>query len=200
MKVRYLIIIPLFVFTILFADAKIKGPFVYSEIYSKSGVITNTDSIGIKLPKKHEPITLIENVYTKRAKKGRKIEAEEVDSLVAWMRSSPEFRHTFINLSPYGWCWQLERNPLISLYVYSKKGYRIWGNGGAQACGKYILVIVKDGVRTEFKNTHKSANDKFRRELADMVSDDPVLSEMILQSRTRRDKTLRMLSLYNPVN
>ena len=190
----------LFIFFSMFqSGAKVKGPFVCAEIYTESGMTEAADSVRIRIPKKHEAVIPISGAYTKNQKKEETITAGQTDSVVVWMPTSPEFRHTLIYYEPYGWCWQLEKNSHIALYAYCSNGYRLWGNGGMSPCGKYILVAVKNGVVTEFKKTHKRADDKFRRRVAALVADDPVLSSMILESRTRRDKTLRMLGLYNPV-
>lgn len=190
----------LFIFFSMFqSGAKVKGPFVCAEIYTESGVTEAADSVRIRIPKKHEAVIPVSGAYTKNQKKEETIGAGRTDSVVVWMPTSPEFRHTLIYYEPYGWCWQLEKNSHIALYACCSNGYRLWGNGGMSPCGKYILIAVKNGIATEFKKTHKRADDKFRRRVAALVADDPVLSSMILESRTRRDKTLRMLGLYNPV-
>lgn len=200
MKLNSFIAAILFLTLAVFAcSARIKGPFVYSRIYTGSEEIIATDSIRIKIPRKHENIVLINDAYTKHAQKGRQIAVDAIDSLVVWMPTSPDVRHTIVYFKPYGWCWLLEKTPRITVFVFCKNGYRMWGNGGIQACGKYILLVVKDGSVTEFKKTWKMSDDSFRRKVADLVADDPVLGAEIIKSRTRRDKTLRMLRLYNPV-
>lgn len=40
------------------------------------------------------------------------------------------------------------------------------------------------------------ANNKFREKVAEYVSDDPNMADAILNSKTRRDKTLLMLENY----
>lgn len=195
----FIVTVLLLVFSIFPAEARIKGPFVSAEIYGESGVTVAADSVRIRIPKKHEAVVPVSGAYTKNQKKEEPIAAGRTDSVVVWVPTSPEFRHTLIYYEPYGWCWQLEKNSYIALYAYCGNGYRLWGNGGMSPCGKYILIAVKNGIATEFKKTHKRADDKFRRRVAALVADDPVLGSMILESRTRRDKTLRMLGLYNPV-
>lgn len=194
-----------FIATILFltlavfaCSARIKGPFVYSRIYTGSEEIIATDSVRIKIPKKHEDIVLVNDAYTKRAQKGRLIAADGIDSVVVWMPTAPDIRHTIVYFKPYGWCWLLEKNPWITVLAVCKNGYRMWGNGGMAPKGKYKLVVVKNGITTEFKNTARMADDKFRKKVAAIVADDPVLTGTILRSHMRRDKTLRTLRLYNP--
>lgn len=194
------LVITLFILALaLTCAAKVKGPFVCSRIHSQAQAIVADDSLRIKIPKKHDAVVLVENAYTKRVRKGLSIAPADVDSIEVWMPTAPTVRHTIVYFPPYGWCWQLENTPGLCVYAFCKKGYRLWGNGGIQPCGKYILLVVKKGAVTEFSKTWKKADNSFRRKVAALVADDPVLAAEILKSRTRRDKTIRMLRLYNPV-
>lgn len=183
----------------LLCEGRVKGHLVCSEIHTPTEIVTATDSFRIKLPKKHEKLLVVNNAYTKREAAGRSFAGNETDSVIIWMPTKPEITHTMVCVEPYGWCWQLEKSHGIALYAFSSKGYRMWGNGGMAAGGKFIIVLVKNGTTEEFRNTHKMSDEKFRKRLAAIVSDDPVLADMILKSRTRRDKTLRMVRLYKPV-
>ncbi len=64
---------------------------------------------------------------------------------------------------------------------------------------KHSMLIMKNGtVIAKFDKTDKNSDDKFRKKLITMVADDAVLTDMIATSRGRRDKLLRLLSLYTP--
>lgn len=124
---------------------------------------------------------------------------ETVDSLVVWSSTSSERPHTISYIVNYGWSWQLENGRFIRIYCFSPKGYYISGNGGMWVRGKSIVIVEKNGIVSTFNNPTKQADAKFRRQLASLVADDPVLVAMINESRGRRDKILRMLSLYSPI-
>ncbi|MDE7450502.1 MAG: hypothetical protein K2M72_09875 [Paramuribaculum sp.] len=165
---------------------------------SSDSVITSNDTVGIEVPVKRKPLRIVANPYTARQKVIRKIAPDQVDSLTLWNRTASDRHHTFRYLSRYGWCWLLNRGEVISVYAYSPKGYIIAGNGGMWA-RKKLDVIVKKGDNTYvFSKTGKHADKKFKKQVAAIVADDAELVSRIMQSSSRRDKILRMLSLYSP--
>lgn len=165
---------------------------------SADSAISATDTLGVEMPQKHKPLRIISNPYTGHQKIKEIIATLLINSLVLWNKTAPLLTHTLEYIHPYGWCWLLDRGKRISIYDYSPKGYYIGGNGGMWAIKKSTIIVKKGETFYLFSNPTKLANDKFRRQLATLVADDPVLVEMIMQSSYRRDKTLRMLSLYSP--
>lgn len=156
------------------------------------------DSSRIAIPMKKKPLVILEHAYTARQKVVERVEPERVDSVVLWNTLAPARRHAMCYLPDYGWCWILERGPRISVYAFAPKGYHIAGNGGMWYIGKGCILVEKGGIITRFDKTAKSADRKFRERLAAMVADDAALAERLLTTLQRRDKALRMLSLYNP--
>ncbi|MBD5233242.1 MAG: hypothetical protein HDS65_03585 [Bacteroidales bacterium] len=169
----------------------------YGRAYLQSGetVIAEGEN-RIVIPKKKEKLLINEKAYTHESKIGRKIDPLEIDSVVVWSPSAPERPHTLRFIPDYGWCWQLESGPRISIYAYSPKGYYFGGNGGGWVRGKGRLILVKDGVAYDCGRHDKNINNALRRKLAPLVADDPKLSEYILNVKGRRDKKLRVLSTY----
>lgn len=166
--------------------------------FSADSAISATDTLGVEMPHKHKPVRLISGPYTGHQKIKEKIAPQLIDSLVLWSRTAPSLPHTLEYINKYGWCWLLDHGNHISVYSYSPKGYHIGGNGGMWNIKKSTIIVKKGDTFYLFPNPAKLANDKFRRQLANLVADDPVLVKMIMQSSYRRDKTLRMLSLYSP--
>ncbi len=165
---------------------------------SYDSVIITNDSLRIEIPVKHKPVRIVANPYTAKQKVRDKIEPEKIDSVTLWNPTAPERSHTFEYIPPYGWSWLLERGNHISVYAFSPKGYTISGNGGIWARNK-LDVIVRKGDKTYlFSKPGKYADNKFRKQVAEIVNDDPGLVRMIMQASSRRDKILRMLSLYSP--
>lgn len=170
------------------------------KIYLQSGSVRlSNDSVMVAIPESKQPLYLMSYPYTARQAIKESIEADQIDSVVMWNKTSPLRTHTLTFMSQYGWCWMLERGESIKVYCFAPKGYHINGIGGMYAIGKSSIIVVKDGKSYKFDKTGKMTNDKFRRVLAEIVADDPVLVQLILRSSYRRDKTLRMLSLYSPL-
>ncbi len=169
------------------------------KVYLSGGdVVELNDSYRIAMPVKKKQLCLVENAYSSRQKVSQRISPETVDSIVLWNATSPAHTHTLRYIPEFGWCWQLEKATGIAVYAFSPKGYHISGNGGMWTRGKSIMIVDRNGTLHRFSDHSKNANDKFRQQVADMVKDDPVLVSKIVSSRYRRDKTLRMLGLYNP--
>ena len=156
------------------------------------------DSSRIAIPMKKKPLMIMEHAYTARQKVADRVEPTRVDSVVLWNSLAPQRRHTLCYLPDYGWCWILERGPRIRVYAFAPKGYYIGGNGGMWYMGKGCILVEKDGTITRFDKTNKASDRKFRERIAAMVADDPALVERLLSSNRRRDKALRMMSLYDP--
>lgn len=177
------------------------GQLYDANIYLKSGeVVSVRDSVRIAMPVKKKKLKVYRNAYTALQKLKDEHSPDAVDSLVIWSSTSPERTHQVCYLSGYGWSWLLENGRYIRVYCYSPKGYYIGGNGGMWSRGKKsILIVEKDGRFYTFDNPTKWANDKFRNRVAALVADDPALAKQIGESNFRRDKTLRMLSLYSPI-
>ena len=165
---------------------------------SSDSDITSDDSIRIEIPVKHKPLRIVVNPYSAGQKVLRKLNPEEVDSLTLWNPTAPDRHHTFRYLSRYGWCWLLEQGDIISVYAFSPKGYTIAGNGGMWARKKLDVIVKKGDVTYIFSKTDKRVDNKFKKKIAAIVADDAELVSRIMQSSSRRDKMLRMLSLYSP--
>lgn len=185
------------------AATAVAGPpkkgMVCGRVYLSDGrIITADGNDRVTLPSKKRDIKVVEDAYTHNARVTGTFKGSEIDSLHLWARTKPERVRTERYLDGYGWCWQLDTTPYVTIYAFSPKGYSLAGNGGMASVGKPKILVVIGGKITEFTNTHKMADDKLRHSLALMVADDPALADAILASRHRRDKTIRMLSLYNP--
>ena len=168
-------------------------------VYLSTGsVISTADSLGIEIPVKQKPLRIVTNPYTARQKVRDKIQPQQIDSIVLWNPTAPERPHTFEYIPPYGWCWLLEHGNHISVYAFSPKGYTISGNGGIWARKKLDIIVRKGDTTYLFSKPEKFADNKFRQQVAEIVSDDAGLVRMIMQSSSRRDKILRMLNLYSP--
>jgi len=168
-------------------------------IYLSNGEVSEVcGSKRVAIPFKHRDLLVLDQAYTHNQKIGRRINPADVDSVVMWNVSSPDYRHTIRYLKDLGWCWQREKAPGLTLYAFCPKGYFIAGNGGMWCRGKNVAIVDKDGTLHRFPKTDKKSNDSFRRQVAALVEDDPELAQKILSSRLRRDKTLRMLALYEP--
>lgn len=176
-----------------------KKGMVCGRVYLGDGrIITADGDDRVTLPSKRRDIKVVEAAYSNKARVSATFKGDEVDSLHLWVRTKPERVRTERYLDGYGWCWQLDATPYVAVYAFSPKGYSLAGNGGMASIGKPKILVDMGGKITEFTNTHKMADNKLRRKLALMAADDPALAEAILASRHRRDKTIRMLSLYKP--
>lgn len=172
---------------------------VFASIHLSSGeVMTCTDSIRIEMPQGKKQLRVIANPYTARQKCTESLDPALVDSIVIWNSTTPDAHHTLAFLPDYGWCWQLDRGKGICIYAFSPKGYHLAGNGGMWTVKKSSVIVVKNGVATLFTNTSKPSNAGFRKKVAAMIPEDPMLARMIENATGRRDKILRMLAAYSP--
>lgn len=173
---------------------------VCGRVFLKDGSIIEADGDNrIGTPKKKNgKVTVIENAFTHNSKETRVLEGAEIDSLQIWQRTRTDRVRTLVYIPGRGWGWKIESAGGITLYGYSPDGYYLAGNGGMSTRGKLTLLVVKDGHIYEYENTHKMADDSFRREITAFVADDPALTARIMESRKTKDATLRMLGTYRP--
>lgn len=168
-------------------------------VYLRSGdTIEAEGDTRIGPPLKSRKIEIIEHAYTKAGKVDRKIAPEEVDSVVVWPTTAPGRPRTFSFVKDYGWCWELERNPWLTVCCHSPKGYHFAGNGGLWLRGKGYILVIKDGRTYNLGRPDKKISDKARRQAMELVADDTALSAYLSTARGRADKVLRSLGKYHP--
>ncbi len=156
---------------------------------SSDDTLCTAGALHIGIPRGDKPLQVMEGAYTRSQRIAEHIDPATVDSISLWARTAPERKHTL----------QLDKGKAITVLAFCKKGYRIGGNGGMGVRDKHSMLIMKNGtVIAKFDKTDKNSDDKFRKKLITMVADDAVLTDMIATSRGRRDKLLRLLSLYTP--
>lgn len=185
----------------------IASSFVIGRIYMKNGsVIECSEKDRIKLPKRSSKTVFLRNAYRKDEVRER-FRADQIDSIIAWHPATPEHIRKFVPSESLGWLWIYFETPRISIGVYSAKGYGIDTNGGIQVLQRIGLIshsktayCLKKTGKTDFTPVGKvggKANNKFREKVAAYVSDDPAMADIILNSRTQRDKTVLMLVDYS---
>lgn len=200
---KAILLIFLFLSTVSVANA---ASFVTGRIYLKNGsVIECSVNDRIKLPKRSGKTVLLRNAYRKEEVR-ESFKVDQVDSIIAWHPATQEHVRKFVPSESLGWLWIYFETPQISVGVYSAKGYGIATNGGIRILQKRRLLFhsktafcLKKKGEDDFVQVGKvsdKANNKFRKEVAEYVSDDPDMADAILNSKTRRDKTLLMLWNY----
>lgn len=168
-------------------------------VYLCSGdTIAAEGDTRIGAPVKSKKLEIIKHAYTKAEKVERKIAPAEVDSVVLWPTTAAERPRTFRFVKDYGWCWELERNPWLTVYCHSPKGYHFAGNGGLWLRGKGAMLVVKDGRTYNLGRPDKKISTKARRLAMELVADDAALSAYLSTARGRADKVLRNLGKYHP--
>ena len=181
------------------ADAKKIYPALYGRVYLNSGDSIIADgNLCVGLQKKKKELRIISDAYTGNNRIIRTIEPETVDSLIVWSKTAPDHPHKFRFIKEYGWCFEAEHSPYISVCCYAPKGYRCGGNGGLWMYGKCKMLVIKDGKIYEFGQPDKKVDKKMLTQLESLVADDPALSIYISKAKGRRDKILRSLVNYNP--
>lgn len=209
MKEQKIRIILLLLLLVIYYDVH-AASLVQGWIFLKDGtVIECAKDDRIKIPKHSQDIKLFRNAF--RKEKSKEVFAyETIDSIVCWHPTSPEHLRKFVPSAQAGWLWIYLETPYISAGVYSAKGYGIAANGGIEVlifqglffCSRTAYYLCKTGD-TEFYNvgsTNRKSNNNFRKRIAGYIADDPVLAKSILQSNTKRDKTILMLYGYkNPM-
>lgn len=199
-------------FSLLWLIATVYGAnavsLVKGKIYLKDGsVIECAKDDRLKIPKRSYNLKLFRRAFYKD--KHKEIYAfEAIDSIVCWHASSPQHLRKFIPSPKAGWLWVYIDTPHICVGVYSKKGYGIASNGGIEVFVRqryfsssrtaYYLRKANDIDFCDVGSTKRKAKKKFRERISEYISDDPILAEYILQSKTNRNKTILMLEEYNP--
>lgn len=169
------------------------------KVYLTSGdSIVADGTTRIAPPLKNKKLEIIENAYTRRSKVGDKLAPEAVDSVVLWVPTAPERTHTLRYVGDYGWCWEIERNPYLTVCCFSPKGYFFAGNGGVWTRGKGVMIVIKDGKTYNFGKSDKKVDGNMRRRLESLVADDADLTAYIRKARGRCDKIVRSLGRYKP--
>lgn len=169
----------------------------YGRVYLNSGdTIVADGNLRIRVPMKKKPVEIIEDAYTRNNKLTEKIDPQVVDSVVIWTVSAPEYPHAFRFIKEYGWCFEAEHTPYISVCCYSPKGYYCGGNGGLWMRGKSTMLVIKDNQIYNFGQPEKQSDKKMRLRLESLVADDPRYVELLRTIKGRRDKVLRSLRLY----
>lgn len=171
------------------------------KVYLRSGdSIVADGTTRIAPPVKNKKLEIIEQAYTRQSKVGDKIAPESVDSVVLWVPTAPERPHTLRYVDDYGWCWEVDGNPWLTVYCFTPKGYFFAGNGGVWTRGKGEMLVVKDGKTYNFGKSDKKVDDSMRRRLESLVADDTELTAYIRNARGRCDKIVRSLGQYHPDN
>lgn len=205
LAIKTLLLIILCLSTLSMANA---SSFVVGRIYMKNGsVIECTEKDRIKLPKRSGDAVFLRNAYRKNEVRER-FKADQIDSIIARHPATPEHVHKFVPSESLGWLWIYFETPGICVGVYSAKGYGIGTNGGILILQRQRLLFhsktaycLKKAGDDDFVTVGKAsgkANNRFREKVAEYVSDDPKMTDAILNSKIRRDKTLLMLENYKP--
>lgn len=200
---KTILLIFIFLSTVSVANA---ASFVIGRIYLKNGsVIECSGNDRIKLPKRLDKTIFFRNAYRKEEVR-ESFKAARIDSIIAWHPATPEHVRKFVPSESLGWLWIYVETPRISVGVYSAQGYGIDTNGGIQVMQRKGLIFrsktaycLKKTGEADFVPVGKAdgkANNKFRKKVAAYVSDDPAMANIILNSRTQRDKTVLMLMNY----
>lgn len=181
---------------------------VKGRIYLKDGSVIECDKNDrLKIPKRSRKVKLFRRAFYKDKHK-ETYTFESIDSIICWHASAPQYLRKFIPSPKAGWLWVYIDTPHICVGVYSKKGYGIASNGGIEVFVRqryfsssrtaYYLRKANDIDFCDVGSTKRKARKKFRKRIAEYISDDPILAEYILRSRTSRNKTILMLEEYNP--
>lgn len=203
LAIKSLLLIFLFLPTLSVINA---SSFVVGRIYLKNGsVIKCSENDRIKLPKRSGKTIFLRNAYSKDEVK-EMFKADQIDSIIAWHPATPEHVRKFVPSERLGWLWIYFEAPQIRVGIYSAKGYGIDTNGGIQIIQRIGLIFhsktaycLKKTGESDFTPVGKiggKANNKFRKKVAAYVSDDLSMTDIILNSRTKRDKTVLMLQQY----
>lgn len=189
-----------FIFTILSTTVIVAGVpryLVEGSIYFQGDSIVNAEKPRMMaIPRGKRPVEIVSDAYTHSARVQCKIKAAGADSVVVWSPTTPGRRHRITMIPGYGWCLFLGGDRL-SVFAFCKKGYHVSGNGGVWCRGKFVILVkTPDGIE-KFDNPSKMANDKFRKHIADLAIGDIELYQHILNSRTTRVKTVRLLENFN---
>ncbi|MDE6269374.1 MAG: hypothetical protein K2M12_00785 [Muribaculaceae bacterium] len=173
---------------------------VCGRVYLSSGdsIIADGDALRLSVPAKNKKLTIIENAYSESNKVNQSLAPEDVDSVIMWSATAPERSHKLIYAKGFGWCWELERSPYISVCAFSPDGYYCAGNGGMWMRGKGEMLVIKDSKIYRFQKPWKMAYKHLRERLAWLTADDPEYSEGTRTASGRTDQVLRSLVKYNP--
>ena len=168
-------------------------------VYLSSGdsIIADGD-LRESVPMKNKKLNIIENAYSNSNKVKMSIAPEDVDSVILWSATAAERTHKLIYVKGFGWCWELERSPYISVCVFSPKGYYCAGNGGMWVRGKGEMLVIKDNKIYRFQKPGKMADKRLRERLAWLTADDSEYCEYIKTVKGRTDNVLRSLVKYKP--
>lgn len=168
-------------------------------IYMRSGDSIIADGkLRLSVPLKNKKLEVISHAYTGNNEIQSRISPEDVDSVVLWTSTAPQRPHIFKYINKFGWCWQLDSSPYLSVYCYAPKGYYCAGNGGLWTYGKNKMFIVKGGEIYVFGQHNKVVDKKMRAKLETIVADDVRCLEYVRTAKGRADKVLRGLVMYNP--
>lgn len=172
---------------------------MYGRIYLSSGDSIIADGeLRVGVPTKKKKLELIEKAYTKDSRVKSRLDPAEIDSVVIWVPTAPERTHSFRFVEGYGWCYEAERTPYVSVYCFAPKGYRLAGNGGIWMLGKSKMLVVKGKETFEFGKPSAMLSNKMRKKLKAIVSDDPYYCDFVMAAKGRSDKILRSLKMYKP--
>ncbi len=198
---RYLIIIAFCFATSLANDAYAKKIHagLCGTVYLASGdSISANGELRVSIPNKKKKVEIIRNAYTHSSEVESRIDPSDIDSLVVWSASAPKYPHVFRYIKEYGWCYQAERSPFLSVLCFAPKGYYCSGNGGVWMNGNSKMLLIKHGSVYDFGQPKKKVNKRIVNQLKFIVGDDPDCLEYLNSARGRRDKVIRSLIMYIP--
>ena len=107
------------------------------------------------------------------------------------------------------WCWVYVDTPYIEAYVFSKKGYEMYSNGGISLTVVEKALGARSRVSVYLRKTgrddvlalggmYKKPGDAFIEKVCGYISDDPGLCRAIREKVRMRSKTIAMLAGYTP--
>lgn len=201
----------LFIFLFLLGGALHASVMVEGVIYMKDGtVVEYYGSDRVKIPKNAaRKVTAYKNAYARKGKKRVSYAAADIDSLVCRHPQAKEYRRKFVYVDRVGWCWVYVDTPYIEAYVFSKKGYEMYSNGGISLTVVEKALGARSRVSVYLRKTgcddvlalggmYKKPGDAFIEKVCGYISDDPGLCRAIREKVRMRSKTIAMLAGYTP--
>lgn len=145
-------------------------------VYLKDGTIKQYDgTMKLSMPYTYDALQIVENAYTKKQKKAAKIPSATVDSVVTWLPTRPNNRHTFVYLPKYGWSKLLDRTAQSTAYMYAYDGYRISPAGGLWFYDTQKLILDRNEKRSSMTNPYSMNPEEFAKKLAKISGGDTIL-------------------------
>lgn len=168
-------------------------------VYLKDGTTDQySGATKLSMPYRSDALQRVENTYTKKQKKAGEIPLVTVDSVVMWLPTQPDKRHTFIFVPNYGWCSLLDKTRQSTAYLYSDGGYQIRPDGGLWFFNTQKLIVEdRDGRTSDLKNPYGMKPDEFALKLSEISGGDTGLEARLsyLLGREHPDNYVRIVKI-----